>query len=395
MKKFFTLFFALLIAAQGLKAQIACTASFTQTFQNSPNTVRFIPAFFGDSVNTTHSWSFGDGNSSNAPSPIHSYQAAGAYTVTHIVAHILGPNNICRDTVIHTIVIQSVCNLIPSFSFIVDTSNNPTPGRTVYFQNTSTPYNFGDSVRWSFGDGTSAGGQNVNHTYANSGTYNVCMRIIQRVNGALTTCVREVCQTVVVGSPCNLVASFIISTSASTTFAFTNTSTGISSTDSIRWNFGDGTFANTVNAAHSYANPGTYIVCLRIIRRDATGALTSCVRDYCLTIQVQNTACNLVVGFNTTATSAANAIYFQNNSTPLQPSDSIRWNFGDNSFSSDVNPTHVYANAGIYTVCLRIIKRDSTGALTNCDRNYCRQVTVGSSPCNIQAYYTYSNSLIG
>jgi PKD repeat protein len=78
---------------------------------------------------------------------------------------------------------------------------------TYHFENTSTPLSITDSIRWTFGDGTSSNQVSPNHTYTQFGTYNVCLRVQKRnINGTLSNCIREICHTVVVGNPntCNL-----------------------------------------------------------------------------------------------------------------------------------------------------------------------------------------------
>jgi PKD repeat protein len=52
----------------------------------------------------------------------------------------------------------------------------------------------------------------------------------------------------------------------------------------------------------------------------------------------------------------------------------FKWNFGDGSASDMRNPRHHYANSGNYTVCLKIIRSDSTGIL--CTDSLCKQVNV-------------------
>ena len=56
----------------------------------------------------------------------------------------------------------------------------------------------------------------------------------------------------------------------------------------------------------------------------------------------------------------------------MQP-DSIRWDFGDGSFSSALNPSHTYAAAGTYTVKAKARKG-------NMVRYFNRTVTITASP---------------
>ncbi|MCY7292127.1 MAG: PKD domain-containing protein, partial [Ferruginibacter sp.] len=70
------------------------------------------------------------------------------------------------------------------------------------------------------------------------------------------------------------------------------------------------------------------------------------------TITIAQAVCNLNASFFSTVT-AANPLtkQYTNTSTNFSPGDSIRWNFGDGTVSYAVNPTHTFANYGIYNVC--------------------------------------------
>lgn len=387
MKKFFSLILVSLACYLSAEAQNPlCNAGFQFTFLN-PNTIRFFPANT-DTVSTTHNWTFGDNTGSALPSPSHTYQAPGTYTVVHTIIVRSNGLVVCTQSHSDVIVIQgtSTCLLDAHFAWIQDSTSN-----AVYFQNNSTPTNMSDSVRWTFGDGSSSDSYHTSHTYSATGTYQVCLRMWQRVNGVVNiNCFSERCENVQVSShsTCNLVLSFNSNLASNTnnSFIFNNTSFGIAQGDSIRWTYGDGTSGNAFNGSHTYTAPGNYIVCLRVIKRDQSGALTGCVREYCRTVTVQST-CNLRAAFIATTDSLSTTATFTNTSAGLSANDSIRWNFGDGSFGSSANATHVYAMPGAYNVCLIVIRRDSAGHLTNCASDVCQTVRVGTV-CNLQVTFT-------
>lgn len=82
----------------------------TAAFQFNPtNGTLFAPVQFTDQSNggaTGWTWLFGDGLSSTAQSPAHTYQAFGTYNVTLIVT-----NGNCRDTLVQTIVVNGFVNI--------------------------------------------------------------------------------------------------------------------------------------------------------------------------------------------------------------------------------------------------------------------------------------------
>ena len=368
----------------------------------SINTYQFtntsVPLNNTDSIR----WTFGDGAASNQINPNHTYTQPGTYTVCLRVQQrtAAGTLSNCVREICHTIVVQNTntCNLIANFTTTPVTAT-PT---AFHFANTSTPLNPTDSVHWTFGDGSSSNDMNPTHTYAQAGTYIVCLRVQQRdPNGSLTNCIREKCLTLVVqnSTVCNLVANFTITpaTTSPNTFYFQNTSTPFNATDSVRWTFGDGTSSNQSNTVHTYAQPGTYNVCLRVQQRTPNGTLSNCIREICHTVIVQNsTTCNLVANFTfTMLQTAPNTYHFQNTSAPLNPTDSIRWTFGDGTSTNQVSPNHTYTQPGTYTVCLRVQQRTSSGALSNCIREKCLTIFVQTTTaCNLTAnFYSYRDTL--
>lgn len=395
-KLYFLMSILLLTAGFASKAQtLTCNADFSFQVSNG-NFVQFTSLAPGDSINTSNYWRFGDGLNGSGPFPTHTYQSAGVYNVTHIQYRHNSPGTVvCVDSMMRQVQITSptVCNLVANFNQYRDSS---APNLfSFYFVNTSVNVSSNDSIRWTFGDGTSSNQFNTYHSYSQPGTYNACLRIIRRgLNGVLTNCISEICHAITIPiNTCNLVASFTPYRDSLNTIPYSwyfyNTSVNASLNDSIRWTFGDGTSSNQYNAHHSYAQAGTYTVCLRIIRRTSTG-LTNCVSDVCHTIIVQQ-ACNLQAAFvpyRDSLNSIPYSWYFYNTSINASPNDSIRWTFGDGTSSNQYNAHHSYAQAGAYNVCLRIIKRNSTGGLTNCVSEVCHTVYIQTIACNLVAAFT-------
>lgn len=144
----------------------------------SETAITFVP----NNTNGSHSWNFGDGSTSAAVSPTHTYFNAGTYIVTHTVTY-LGCTYTCLDTVIIT---QS-----PPSGF--ECSNcNLCPGETVTF--TAVPPYPGIHT-WNFGDGNFESGTDlfvVSHTYASRGSYTVT----HQVSDPLTGCVHDDSKTI-------------------------------------------------------------------------------------------------------------------------------------------------------------------------------------------------------
>lgn len=394
-----------------------CTQSFSRTIVIAPDcnlvvdfswtqapTNPFTIAFHNLSVplSTTDSiiWQFGDGTTSHDVNPTHIYTNAGTYNVCLIVKK---NNNStpfpCIKYICKTVVIQTACNLQPYFSSIVSAANP----LTVQFNNLSTPSEASDSIRWTFGDGASVSGlqsdpnvANPVHSYANAGNYTVCIRVKKNNNTTSTPCVREFCNTIVIPLLCNLAVDFSWTATATNPLQieFHNLTTSIATNDSIRWTLGDGSASSQINPVHTYNAPGTYTVCLRIIRYN-TGGTTPCIREICKTIVVTQ-PCNLVINFSSQPDPTHQlGVKFTNLSNLLNTSDSVRWTFGDGTSTSGLqgdpnvaNPTHIYANAGTFNVCLRVKKNTNPTATNICVRELCRTIVV-TSACNFQAAFIW------
>ena len=390
-------------------AQGACLISsyiYSYPSQTNPLQRNYYCSINNSSPTDSIRWTFGDGTSSNALYPIHTFANYGIYNVCLRVIK-RNANGTLSNCISETCKLDTIapapCNLQADFTWYRDSLI--TVPNSYHFTNSTVPLSNTDSIRWTFGDGTSSNQVNPVHAYTTTGTFTVCLRVIKRnPNGTLTNCISEKCHQVNVNvptPPCTLVANYTwyrdsLPTVALYTYHFTNTSSPLAATDSIRWSFGDGTFSNQVNPNHTYAQPGTYTVCLRIIKRNANGTLTNCIKEKCYSIVIAPfvNPCTLVANYtwyrDSLPTVALYTYHFTNTSSPLAATDSIRWSFGDGTFSNQVNPNHTYAQPGTYTVCLRIIKRNANGTLTTCVKEKCYTIVIAPfvNPCNLQVYFT-------
>ena len=364
-----------------------------------------VPLAATDSIK----WTFGDGSTSTAVNPVHTYNVPGTYTVCLRVKKLTPPGAPpCVREICRTVVVHPPCNLVVNFTSQPD-PNHPL---RIKFTNTSTPIHPSDSLKWTFGDGTSLSGvqsdPNVaapTHNYTNAGIYTVCLRIKKNNNSTpASICVREKCNTIVIPVPCTLVVNFTSQPDPNhpLRIKFTNTSVPIAPTDSLKWTFGDGTSLtgvqsnpNVASPTHNYANAGSYTVCLTV-KKHPTTINTPCIRTVCRTIVVHAPPpCNLVVNFTSQPDPAHPLrIKFTNTSTPIHPTDSVRWTFGDGTSVSGLqsdpnvaNPTHNYANAGTYTVCLRI-KKNNLATPVICVREKCNTIIV-TPPCNFNVNFSW------
>ncbi|HET9745331.1 MAG TPA: PKD domain-containing protein, partial [Chitinophagaceae bacterium] len=130
----------------------------------------------------TFSWSFGDGGTSTATNPTHTFTTPGTYTVT-LIANDPSTCNLADTT-------TSVVTVFPiptaNFTFSPDPPVENTP---TSFNNLSSPD--ATNFKWYFGDGDSlitTSRLQVKHQYNETGTYNACLVAINPAGCADTVC---------------------------------------------------------------------------------------------------------------------------------------------------------------------------------------------------------------
>ncbi|WP_290798616.1 PKD domain-containing protein [Flavihumibacter sp. UBA7668] len=120
--------------------------------------------------------------------------------------------------------------------------------------------------------------------------------------------------------------------------SFTNTS---QNGDTYYWQFGDGGSSTEASPVHSYAVPGKYEVKLKV--NSAAG--------YAAVFNKEVIASSPATADFAIASSFGTNLVFQNTSTAVE---SVLWDFGDNSTSTELNPDHAFPDFGTYTVRLTV-----------------------------------------
>jgi PKD repeat protein len=137
----------------------------------------------GGATITSWLWRFGDGATSTAQNPSHTYGTPGTYDVTLRVTNSAGPDSTTKNNY----VTASVVPVGPSAEF----SGTPTSGDaplSVTFTDLSDP---GTSpitaYAWDFGDGGTSTEANPSHEYTTPGTYTVSLQVTTAVNSSTAT----------------------------------------------------------------------------------------------------------------------------------------------------------------------------------------------------------------
>jgi PKD repeat protein len=323
-------------------------------------------------------WDFGDGTTANGQTVSHVF--AGTNTQYNVC---LTTTGIGADGVACTYVsCQQVYIYIPS----------PCENYFKAYSNDGTTYSFTGQLisgglayySWDFGDGTTANGQQVTHTFTfgNSGTiFNVCLKTIAIDPATNDTCLSTSCQLIFpggTGSSCEAIMS-AIPDSSQYTYYFKDLSLGNHSF--VSWDFGDGQLSNEANPVHTYSLPGMYWACLTI-----ADSMNDCWNQTCQEIWVNSIqpGCQAsFIAFPADSVATSLSYMFINTSAPGYYKQA--WMFGDGSTSSEANPLHTYASPGIYNACLTIW--DSTGI---CQNTYCLEIFAGG----VNGNYTVSGVVL-
>lgn len=243
---------------------------------------------------------------------------------------------------IGTLKAQIPCN--PNFTYTVN------PSGVVTFTGTVTTS--ATTYTWSFGNGTSGTGINTSCYYNAPGNYTVCLYVAD--TSMLTPCFDSSCVTITVSSTSPTCVAAFTSTALSTPYSydFTNISTGTAPL-TFDWSWNDGTPNSSLsNPSHTFPGPGTYTVCLHI----SSGS--GCIDSTCQVITVGSTGGGCAASFyvyeDTSAGATAHTYVGVNNSTSPGVIGTYFWSWGDGTSSTGPYPSHTYASAGTYNICLVI-----------------------------------------
>jgi PKD repeat protein len=133
---------------------------------------------------------------------------------------------------------------------------------------------------------------------------------------------------------------------------FTNTSIS-SGTTTYEWDFGDGASSGDINPSHTYLSPGSYSISLTVTNRAGTDTANGLINI------------PYAANFTTTSPEWLGDTTSFTNTTITSGSTTYSWDFGDGTFSNEINPFHVYSLPGSYNVTLVATNNDGSGIKNN------------------------------
>ncbi len=279
-------------------------------------------------------WTFGDGNSSVANTPINVYANSGTYTVGFKVT----TNQGCADSISKTIVV----NKRPTASFynLLSCSGLPTTFVDQSSANAASNINWA----WKFDNlGSVVGIKNPTFQFPAAGSYDVQLTVTNSNN-----CRDSITLPIAVNASPS--ANFAFDSACGTSpihFQYLATVVPPATLTSWQWDFGDGTFQSAIkNAEHEYAGPGTYQVKLTVHSSDqCSNTVEKSVKVFDFPTVDFNISPTQCVGKN---------IQFTDISTTPDGTPMTQWNwyFSGQSTSTQQHPTYAFNQAGNYTIQL-------------------------------------------
>jgi PKD repeat protein len=285
--------------------------------------IPFIVEFSDESSSNVDSWSWtfegGQPSTSGEQNPEVVYSTQGTYDVELIVSNETGSDTLFLE---NYIIVGEGPN--SGFSYNEDELD-------VQFDNGSTN---STNYSWDFGDNTSSTAQSPSHTYAEDGVYTVMLIATNSCGNDTTIQVLNVISLPVAGASSNQTEGCI-------PFVVQFNDQSSDNVNSWSWSFPGGipSTSNEQNPLITYESAGLYSVELTVSNELGSDMIS--LIDY---IEVGAPPSALF-----TFTKDQLVFDFTNQSTNA---NSYLWDFGDNQTSTEVNPSHEYAQDGAFTVTL-------------------------------------------
>jgi PKD repeat protein len=312
-------------------------------------------------------WNWGDGAIGSGQLASHSYTAAGSYNVTLSVTDDASQMSTTSTTITITSSGGGTGTATASFTF---SPASPNALQTVFFNASTSTGSAGHAITtyaWDFGDGVTASGVSVSHSWAAAGVFTVTLTVTddagQKGNKSTAVTVSAAGSgTLTAGftaSPTNPFSGTLVSFNA-------NTSTPLANITQFDWDFGDGTIINNGGMIinHTFNTPVDAVFTIRLTVHDNTGKTAVATQTLSVKGGVDPTA-----AFTITPNPVApnvNATFTSTSSPGAGTITNLTWDFGDGSPIVTGNPvTHQYSARGTYTITLTVTQTDGRRGTTS------------------------------
>ncbi|TNE79263.1 MAG: PKD domain-containing protein [Bacteroidetes bacterium] len=324
-------------------------------------------------------WRFNDGDSSQATSPTHSFNAAGTFDVELVAISDLA----CRDSTSQSITIYP--NPVVGFT-INDTGQCFNDQAFLLTDTSSISSGFYGRV-WTLGDDSTSSAQSFIKTYLNNGNYQIRL-VLTSLEGCIDSAVQSV--SVYPTPQVQFTVNDSIQCEKDNEFIFTNTSNISSGTISSQWEYGNGITSTTTSPTYVYPVDGTYYVKLLVTSNfQCSDSITRTMRVHASPVAIIG-AMDSIACFNT------QNFNFIDSSTINTGSLTRTWTFGDGGSSNGNYNSYTYAAPGIYPVQLVELSnrgcRDTANLqVTVHPKPYVNFVSNDSTQCRNDQNFVFTN----
>jgi len=245
---------------------VALTVEFnySPTYPMVGDTVTFKASVVSGVVPYSFSWNFGDGSTGSGNPVTHVYSKASySMGVSLRVTDSASPTP-ASQSAFHYLIIKAPPPQLAASLTSHSQSGQPSTveaGEWMGFDASASGGTSPYTYSWNFGDGTTASGLEVYHTYPVPGTFTTVLTVKDSSAQQQTATAQE--SITVTAVPTALTTSFSYSPSSpmpGQSITFTGTSTGGTPPYNSYWTFGDGSILTGSSATHSFSSAGTYTV---------------------------------------------------------------------------------------------------------------------------------------
>lgn len=289
----------------------------------------------------TYAWTFGDGGTSTASAPAHTYTVPGTYSVTLDITGSTG----CTSHAATTDFLR-VPNPIADFTFPT-VAGDICPPVTVQFTNHSTDY---ATALWSFGDGSFSNEVNPLHNYIRPGTFPVTL-IVYSEGGCASPAAGP--KDIVIAGPDG---TFTVTPESGCSPLTVSISAVSPDAQRFIWDFGDGHSVKTTtpnSPSYTYPQEGVYYPV--VLLEDARGCTVAAQGNPTVV------ADKITAAFTADVTQACDGgtVFFRDSTYGVSPDMGLEgtyvWDFGvPGSRGTGPTPTFEYETPGTYTVTLTV-----------------------------------------
>ncbi len=321
-------------------------AKYEEVIDSANLTVTFTEQSYG-TINSYY-WNFGDGKTSTMRTPVHVYDKPGIYNVC---LSILDTTTKCSNIVCKELIVGALgCRA--DYSFITNNSQN-----TVVITNKTDK---ATQYFWTYDDGFSDTIASPTHKFSASGYYNICLNTFDKS----TRCRSQKCSVVMVGdmdsNTCLAEFSYAVDPVATRKISFTGQISGIVS--GSFWDMGDGTRYEQPSVNHLYTKDGVYNVCMNVYN-----ATNGCQSKKCKEVVIGQVSCKADFSFSVNPNTRQVVL----SDKSIGKVSDYYWEFADGAWADSANPTHIYAKAGNYKICLHTFDASS-----KCVSDVCKDLSI-------------------